>query len=110
MATRERRPVEGPTPLPAGTYPATCVSAEATVSAAGNQMVVWEFQVDERPVPPVKRFTMRRGSRAPETRATAEALGLGARFKLSAAVGRRCLLTLEVDGTFNNCVSIAAVR
>lgn len=100
---RERRKVEGspdfPEPLAAGEYPATCLGAEERIASTGSECIVWHFEVLGDPPVRRDRWTVKR---RPETYETAQALGLGRRFKLSAAAGRTCLLNLSVDGRFNN--------
>lgn len=99
MATRERQPILGPVLLPAGYYTATCVAATAETSRSGNAMVVWQFELPGGRT--VNHYTMRSGSGAAALHDTAAALGLGKRFRLSQAAGRRALLDLGIDGDWN---------
>lgn len=97
--TRERQPVLGPLPLAAGQYEAVVTLAKADVSRAGSDMVVWVFELPAGRT--VNHYTMRSGPGAASLHDTAAALGLGKRFRLSQAAGRRCLLDLSVDGDWN---------
>ena len=105
MATRQRVQVGGtgtPEPL-TGTHPATCVSAERSVSKAGNRMVVWTFRLDNGM--DLRRWTLERSTDIHET---VVALGLDPKaVRLSEAPGRRCRVVLSHDGSFHN---IEAVR
>lgn len=89
-------------PLAPGEYDATCVSAEAVLSAAGNACIrwTWEFPGGVR----LASTTVRRRA---ETGLTAQALGLPKAFRLSAAAGRQARVTIGRDGPFR---SITAVR
>lgn len=86
--------------LESGDYPGICVMAREATSAAGNPMIVWTFELESgRRL--LNRYTLRKGSGAAATHETAMALGLGKRFRLSAAVGRSCVLVVGVDGQWN---------
>lgn len=79
-----------------GEYVGTVESAVETTSQAGNDMVVWTFVLpgDRR----LTRYTLKTSD---ELHETAEALGLGRRFKLSDAEGGKCILVVDVAKGWN---------
>lgn len=99
MSTRERRPVEAIGPLPAGAYRAVCLGVTPAISKAGNAMNVWAFNVEGRTL---NRYCTTKGPGGAATYETAMALGLGQRSTRAQAVGRECMVEVEVDGQFNS--------
>lgn len=95
--TRERRKVE---PVQAdhldGDYEAVCLGAETRTASTGSECVVWTFLVEGLRL---SRWTVKRRM---ETGETAGALGLGRRFKLSAAADKRCIVTVSFDGLYHS--------
>lgn len=87
------------TALEAGTYSAVCVEAVKTLTQAGAEAIRWTFQVEGRHL---ARVTPRTGPGAVYAHEVAAALGLGKRFRLSAAAGRPCVVVLRQNGAFLN--------
>lgn len=101
---RERRLVQPAEPS-IGDLVAECVGARLDTSKAGNPMVVWEFRLDDGRR--VNRYTVKRRL---ETAQVAEALGLGRRFRLSEAAGRRCILSVTWDGMYHSIESCRPIE
>jgi hypothetical protein len=96
MATRERKPVSAPEPL-SGTFVGTCLTAERSVSKAGNAMVVFTFRLENGV--DLRRWTLLKSTSLHET---VTALGLDpTATKLSLASGRKCRVTVGHDGSFS---------
>lgn len=85
--------------LAEGTYDATCVGAERSLTQAGAPCVRWTFEVEGRHV---VRVTPLKGPGAVFAHDVAQALGLGKRLRLSAAAGRKCRIVLKQNGQWLN--------
>ena len=70
----------------------------AQISAAGNWMDTVTFDVDGKEV---RAFLLHKGSQSVKRHEMVRALGLPQQFRYSQAIGRKCHLTLGVDGMFN---------
>ena len=87
-------------PLEPGDYPATVQSAVKGTSFSGNAVIRWTFLLEDGNT--VVKSTPLKGPGAVYGYDTAQALGLGKRFKLSDATGRRCVVLLVQDGQYLN--------
>lgn len=103
MSTRDRTPVSGAGPEPlTGVFGATCVSAQRSVSKAGNGMVIWQFRLDNGLE--LRRWTLFTSTDLHET---VTALGFDPKgVDLRDAAGRKCRLVISHDGQFSNIDSV----
>lgn len=91
------------TPAAPGEHAVTCVQAEVTTSAAGNECVRWVFELEGG-----ARLAWTTVRRRRETGLAARALGMKyPPLRLADAIGRRCRVTAKQYGGF---LSIESAR
>jgi len=93
------------TPASPGEHVVTCVRAELTTSAAGNECVRWVFELSTG-----VRLAWTTVRRRRETGLAARALGMKyPPLRLADAVGRKCRITVKQDGGFLSIESARAL-
>lgn len=92
--------------LEPGTYDATVVGAERYTAQSGSRCVRWTFRLSSGA--DVTRVTPVSGPGAVWGAEVVEALGLPKRLRLSEAVGKRCVVTLAMQGQYLSVTKVAA--